>query len=197
MPVPDIGQLVSICKRPFVVSDVVPSAVGLEVSLLTPPMLKEGCWQDRSRWLVLLAVLPLIIGAVSGCDDRDKKSNAERAAERQAELAKFAIPDLARAEIERRLALRLVRHGLTLMAKDVAPLSTIYILPIGIPWVVSCDILGLSVKLGSNFSEADSVSIDIISLESVGDLSVDKCQEIAPILGSLMTAMTYTPARFR
>jgi hypothetical protein len=159
----------------------------------------DGGLRARAGQLFLLAILLAILGGAYSCHHQDEKERVEReaakAAASQTELAKFATPDLARAEIERRLALHLVRDGLPLIVSSGEASHTVYVMPISIPWVISCDTLGLNVSLGtfSGSDAMDGVFIEIIPLGESDFLSVEKCKEIAPVLGKVMTAMTFRP----
>ena len=92
-------------------------------------MIFERGWRRNSlRWPFSLAFPLLVVGIVSGCDEKEKKAKADRQEKIQSEIAKFATPDLARAEMERRLSKRLVRDGMTIIATDAEPFQTVYIL---------------------------------------------------------------------
>jgi hypothetical protein len=158
-----------------------------------------GGLRARAGLLFLLAILLAILGGVYNCHHQDELERVDReaakAAASQVELTKFATSELARAEIERRLGLRLVRDGFTLIVNSADAFHTVYVMPISIPWVISCDTLGLNVSLGtfSGSDTVDGVFIEIIPLGGNDFLSVEKCKEIAPILGNIMTVMTYRP----
>ena len=147
--------------------------------------------------LFSLAVPLLVVGIIAGCDEKDKKAESDRLARRQAEIAKFATSDLAHAEIERRLSKRLVREGLTIVVTDIYAPHTVYVMPISTPWVVSCGVFGLTVHMGSSYSDHELVSVDIIPLGLAGNSLAPICKDIAPILGNFMARITYAPPIFR
>ena len=150
--------------------------------------------------VVLLGISILVYSCISNQGAKEQvRKEAALAGQRQEEIA-FSTPDVARATIEHRLAIRLLRDGLTLTVNGDDVLHTVSVLPVSIPWVVSCDIVGLTVQLGNTSSGSDSpdaVSITIISPERAAFLSPEKCREIAPIVGNVMSVMTFVPPRFR
>ncbi len=174
-------------------------------SPMTP---KVGGWRSSiSGWCFMLSIFLVPIALVYSCVHNDKRTDvdkkaaeAKRLEQLEQEASYFATPELARVEIERRLALRLVRYGRTLVANSGDGLHTVSVVPISIPWIISCDILGLRVELGNSSSgenSIDSMFITIISIERASFLSLEKCKEIAPIFGNIMTAITYAPPALR
>ena len=157
------------------------------------------------KWLIglltalLLSTAVLLVKQVpSGRARSDEGTDANTAKEQASELAKFATPSLARAEIERRLSQRLVRDGLMVVIEDGdATMHTTYVLPVTTPWIVYCDTFGLRVQFGADVSSGGSVLIQIIPIGAAGVLSAEKCKEIAPVLGNVVTIVTYAPAKFR
>jgi len=148
----------------------------------------------RFHKLLTMGPTILALALASGCDNQNANSEATKEAQAKAELAKFETPELAQAEIERRLGLYLTRNGCTLTVKTDAHISSIYVVPVSIPWVVSCDRFGFSVQFGSGFSDNDSISIDIIPAKLASQLTEDKCSLLAPIAGEQMMVLTYVPS---
>lgn len=145
-------------------------------------------------WAIVISIPAwLVYSCIS--NDNEKRNAAE--ARVAAETAKFATLELARTEIEHRVAARVVRDGRTLTVTD--PLThTVYVVPVRSQWVVSCDkASGLSVQLGgtSPGEDGDAVTVQIIPFQLAKMLSETKCQQIAPILGEEMTRITYLPER--
>ena len=127
--------------------------------------------------------------------DNEKRIAAEASV--AAETAKFATAELAQAEIERRIAVQVVRNGRTLTVTDPL-MHTVYVVPVRSQWVVSCDrFFGLSVKLGSTSpgEDSDAVTVEIIPIKFAKILSEEKCNEIAPMLGNVMIRVTFLPGR--
>jgi hypothetical protein len=155
-------------------------------------------------WIGWLAILLGISAVVYSCISRDarekERKDAASAEQKQQEIAAFSTPEAARATIEERLALRVGRDGLTLVVNSADALHTISVLPVTVPWVVSCDRVGLALQLGNTASDPDApdaVFIPIVPPERAAFLSVEKCKELAPIIGNVMTIMTFVPGRFR
>jgi hypothetical protein len=164
-------------------------------------------WRKRGRLVWLVVVLVSLVGLYS-CISRKAKERADgeaaradresaRTEQKQTEFAKFSTSELARAEIERRLNRQLNREGLTLVVDSGNVLHTVNVVPVSVPWVVSCDMLGLNVQLGSAGSDSSAaLTLEIISPEFRDILSAERCKEVAPILGDLMVMMTSSSTRF-
>jgi hypothetical protein len=173
---------------------------------LSPPASATGTERRgrARRWLIAGIILLGISALVYTCNDRNARERAHREQplmeQRRQEIAAFLTPEVARATIEHRLALRIARDGPTLVVNGEDVLHTVSVFPLNVPWVVSCDQVGLSLQLGNTSSDADSVDAAFISIIPPGTtelLSAEKCREIAPIVGKIMSAITYVPSGLR
>lgn len=67
-------------------------------------------------------------------------------------------------------------------------IPTFYVLPVSAMWVVSCDILGLSVAFGPGSGEYDnSVNVDLTRIP----ISEPQCRDLAPAIGQEVMAITH------
>lgn len=154
-----------------------------------------GGWFLKSGFIIVL-LLVIFGGTIFGEVKRSPDKTFTRA-EQELELTKFGNPELALAEIDKRLASRIERTGFTLTIQDPM-LQTIFVVPIRTQWLVSCDkIFGLKVQIGSTSPDdnLDAIIVEIIPRKNASLLSVEQCKQFAGIAGAIMSQMTFVPGR--
>ena len=135
-------------------------------------------------WIAMLSA----VGVVIAWNARKHDQERIRGDGLRTDAALMADPLRAGPELERRLREHVnSREGMLIVTDTLPGIPTIYVLPMSAMWVVSCDILGLSVAFGPGSGEYDnSVNVDLTRVP----ISPPQCRDLAPMIGEKVLAIT-------
>ncbi len=140
------------------------------------------------RRVIILVAMLIAVGAVMASNAGKHDQERIRGEGLRAEAALMADPLRAGPELERRLREHVSsREGMLIVSDTLPGIPTVYVLPMSAMWVVSCDILGLSVAFGPGSGEYDnSVNVDLTPVP----ISEPQCRDLAPAIGQKILAIT-------
>jgi len=105
----------------------------------------------------------------------------------QTERAVWAEPAKAAAELDRRVRQRVAyRQGILVVVDPDPRLPTVYALPAATPWLVACDVTGLTVGFGAGSQEAGTgVDLPI----TLAPLAEPQCRTLVPRAAAILAAV--------
>jgi hypothetical protein len=126
-------------------------------------------------------ILPIALGALFGGSAGDSDEGST-------ERALWAEPARAEAELDRRLRGLFAYHeGFLVFVEPDPRVPTVYAVPAATPWLVACDVAGLSVGFGAGSQDAGT---GVDRQITAAPLSEPQCRTLVPVAAATLATIT-------